>query len=76
MNAIIRHLTSGEHFLATLDDAGDAVMLSISLPVNEARDKETGEVNWFHFEGADMERWDDESERWTADKFVIVHEFE
>jgi hypothetical protein len=73
MTAIIRHKTSGEHFLAELDEAGDAVRCSAALPVTEATDRETGAVDWSEFEGADMGPWDED--RWTADTFVVVHEF-
>lgn len=37
MLAIIRHMTSGEHFLAEINEDGDATKLSAPLPASEAR---------------------------------------
>jgi hypothetical protein len=76
MDAIIRHLRSGEHFLARLDDAGDATMLSPALPTYEAMDRDTGEVDWGRFEEADLEPWDDAADRWGSEQFTVVHRFE
>jgi len=80
MNAIIRHLNSGEPFVATLDDSGDVVMLSAALPIVDelGRDADLDamtEQDWFdHFGGADVGPFEDDSDRkfWTADKIAVV----
>jgi hypothetical protein len=74
--AIIRHTTSGEHFLARLDDAGDAIALSPQLPVIDATDPDTGEIDWSRFQDANLEYWEDAEDRWTSDRFFVVHRFD
>ena len=85
MNAIIRHLNSGEHFRAELDDAGDVLRMSSTLPMGEAaiRDADThatGEYDYSIFEDADMETWGDDdrdsAKAWTSDKIAVVHTFD
>jgi hypothetical protein len=81
--AIIRHKTSGEHFLATLDDSGDATGLSAPLAVDDVfgRDKDMSEITgeeWFeNFGGADVEPLDEETSggvHWTSHWIEVVHE--
>lgn len=73
--AIIRHATSGEHYRAELDEAGDCARLSAPLSTFIARNDDTGEMEWDGFADAALQPWDDDNDRWTADKFVVVHRF-
>jgi hypothetical protein len=68
-NAIIRHLTSGEYYLATLaGDKGNAVGLSSQIHLSDVlRD---GQAVTDLTDG----QWDP-SDGWKADKFVVVHSF-
>lgn len=79
-DAIVRHLTSGEHFLARLDDSGNAVQLSVALPLSERFADHSDETHftdadWEHFSDADLDPVEDEAGQWTADKFVVLHVF-
>ena len=84
MNAIIRHKTSGELFLATLNDVGDAVGLSAALPFadvfgRDETDRDITAEQWEeNFGCADVLPFDDDDIEmgsaafWTADKITIV----
>lgn len=76
MTAIIRHRTSGERFLAELDELGSAVSLSAALQVTSATDQDTGEVDWDRFADDATEPWESPVDRWESDQFVIVHCFQ
>lgn len=77
MNAIVRHLNSGEHFLATLDDSGDVLAMSAALPIVDATDRETGDVNYETFADADTAPFEEDADRrfWTADRIAVVYSF-
>jgi hypothetical protein len=82
MNAIIRHLSSGEHFLASLDASGDVTGVSAPLPITDVlgRDRDirdlTGDEWEENFGFADVEPLGDDAKPsdWTADRIAVVHE--
>jgi hypothetical protein len=83
MNAIIRHKTSGETFLATLDNSGDAIGVSAAIPITDVFGRDYAESTitaeqWEeNFGYADVEPFagDDEviPSDWTAEKITVIH---